>query len=159
MCRLGNPQLQTSWKWSKPKPERRMTMLRKSWILAIATMAVALVVNAATVAEKASGPLDGKTFVGETGEKGKDRGDIETFVFRNGQFDPLQCHPYGFGPAPYTASSSEGEVRFEAETVSAEEGKMLWKGTVRGSSLQGTMVWTKEGQAPIEYWFRGQQKN
>lgn len=134
-------------------------MLRKSWTLAVAALVLVVAANASMAAEKASGPLDGKTFVGETGEKGKDKGDIETFVFRNGQFDPLQCHPYGFGPAPYTASTSGDEVRFEAETVSAEEGKMLWKGTVRGNALQGTMVWTKEGQAPIEYWFRGKQKS
>jgi hypothetical protein len=42
--------------------------------------------------------------------------------------------------------------------VSAKEGKMVWAGRVRGDRIEGTMVWTKEGQAPADYWFRGTLK-
>jgi hypothetical protein len=42
--------------------------------------------------------------------------------------------------------------------VSAKEGKNHWKGTVKGNAIEGTQVWTKAGQAPIEYWFRGTLK-
>lgn len=130
-------------------------MTRHLWTLALSlTLVWALAAVPAAAAETKSGPLDGKSFAGETGEKGKDKGDPESFVFRGGTFDPLQCHPYGFAAAPYTAEAAGGAVSFESETVSAKEGKMLWKGTVRGGSLEGTMVWTKEGQKPLEYWFR-----
>jgi hypothetical protein len=130
-------------------------MIRYLWTLALSlTLVWALAAGPAGAAETKSGPLDGKAFAGETGEKGKDKGGPESFVFRDGTFDPLQCHPYGFGAAPYTARTEAGAVSFESETVSAKEGRMLWKGTARGDSLEGTMVWTKEGQAPLEYWFR-----
>jgi hypothetical protein len=129
-----------------------MTMIRYLWTLALI---LALAMAPAAAAEtKSSGLLDGKSFAGETGEKGKDKGDPESFVFRDGHFDPLQCHPYGFGAAPYTASVAGDAVSFAAETVSAKEGRMRWTGTVRGDALEGTMVWSKEGQKPGEYWFR-----
>lgn len=35
---------------------------------------------------------------------------------------------------------------------------MVWAGRVRGDRIEGTMVWTKEGQAPADYWFRGTLK-
>jgi hypothetical protein len=41
---------------------------------------------------------------------------------------------------------------FEATTTSAKEGKIVWKGTVRGETLEGTLVWSKPGQKDIEYW-------
>jgi hypothetical protein len=130
-------------------------MIRNLWTLALSlTLVWALAAAPVAAAEAKPGPLDGKSFAGETGEKGKAKGDPESFVFRDGKFDPIQCHPYGFSAAPYTARSEAGAVSFESETVSAKEGKMLWKGTVRGDALEGTMVWSKEGQAPLEYWFR-----
>src|SRR6185436_2943377 len=134
-------------------------MIQRSWVaLVLLMVAVALLTGTAVAATKSSGLLDGKTFVGETGEKGKGKGEPETFVFADGKFDPLQCHPYGFGAAASTATAASGRVGFEAETVSATQGKMRWKGTALGVSFQGTMVWTKKGQAPVEYWFHGRLK-
>jgi hypothetical protein len=43
---------------------------------------------------------------------------------------------------------------FDADTASAKEGKMHWHGTVRGDRVEGTYVWTKAGQAPVEGWFK-----
>ena len=102
-----------------------------------------------------SGPLDGQRFAGETGEMGQEKGDPEEFVFQNGEFDPLACHQYGFSAAPYEARAAADGVHFTAETVSAKEGRMKWSGTVLGDRIEGTVVWEKEGQAPIEYWFKG----
>jgi hypothetical protein len=135
-------------------------MIQRSWALALVlAVAAVLVTGAAVAATEPPGPLDGKTFVGETGKKGQGKGDPETFVFAGWKFDPLQCHPYGFAAAPYKATSVGGKVGFEAKTVSAKEGTMHWKGTALGTSIQGTMTWTKKGQAPIEYWFRGRLKS
>jgi hypothetical protein len=105
-----------------------------------------------------AGYLDGRTFTGETGEKGKAKGNPETFVFKDKTFDPLDCHRYGFSAAPYTTREEGGRVRFEAETKSDKEGSMRWQGAVQGDTLAGTMVWTKAGQKPIEYWFKGKLK-
>lgn len=35
---------------------------------------------------------------------------------------------------------------------------MSWEVAVQGDAISGTVVRTKEGQAPIEYWFKGTQK-
>lgn len=121
-------------------------------------LAVVLTVLAAGVVMAAPGYLDGRTYAGETGEKGKAKGDAEVFVFRDMTFDPLQCHPYGFSAAPYTSREEGGRVLFEAVTKSEKEGSMRWQGGVQGDSLSGTMVWTKPGQKPIEYWFKGTLK-
>lgn len=130
-------------------------MTRGKWTIAIATLVLAFSLpGLCGSAEMAKGLLDGKTFVGETGEKGKDKGDKESFVFQDGTFDPLQCHPWGFGASPYTARQEGEAVRFESVTTSEKEGSMKWTGTVQGERMEGTMVWTKAGQAPIEYWFR-----
>src|SRR5262245_52135245 len=105
---------------------------------------------------RGAGPLDGRRFAGETGEKGKAKGDKEDFLFADGRFDPLGCHQWGFSAAPYTARSEGGAVHFEAETVSPKEGSMVWKGQVHRDILEGTMVWRKAGQEPIESWFKGE---
>ena len=102
-----------------------------------------------------SGPLDGRRFVGETGEAGAEHGSPAEFVFEGGRFDPLACHPLGFSAAPYQATAESGAVHFKAETLSETEGRMRWTGKVEGDRIEGTVLWLKTGQAPIERWFSG----
>jgi len=125
---------------------------RALWVTLVGVLALCALAGGL----QAAGLLDGKTFAGETGEKGKTSGDKETFVFQDGRFDPLACHKYGFSGAPYTAKAEGDTVHFQSETHSEKEGTMRWKGTVRGNGIAGTVGWTKAGQAPIEYWFRGE---
>lgn len=99
--------------------------------------------------------LDGRSFAGRLGEKGKSRGDADSFVFRNGEFRSTACDAYGFGASPYRASRQGGDVTFEATTRSAREGTMEWKGTISGDKVNGTILWTRTGKAPVEYWFSG----
>lgn len=112
------------------------------------------VLSISLLATAQEGALDGKTFVGDMGEKGKETGDKDELVFKDGKFSSVACQEYGFGDAPYTATVSGDTTTFESDTVSAKEGKMHWTGTVKGDEFTGTAVWTKEGQAPIEYWFK-----
>jgi hypothetical protein len=49
------------------------------------------------------GLLDGKTFVVETGEKGKSGGE-NTLTFKDGNFRSAGCDQYGFGDGAYTSS-------------------------------------------------------
>ena len=136
----------------------RRRLITAAATAASVTVAVVLVCVGAAAVAADDRLLDGKRFSGETGKKGDEKGDAEEFVFEKGTFDPLGCHPWGFGAAPYTAKRIAGIVQFESTTVSAKEGKMAWTGRVRGDRIEGTMVWTKEGQAPAEYWFRGNLK-
>jgi hypothetical protein len=111
-------------------------------------------------AQQTTGALDGKTFVGQIGEKGKDKGDADEFRFSAGRFHSNACDAYGFSSAPYQSRSGKTAMtfHFQSETRSAKEGRMVWKGIVRGSTVEGTAVWLKPGQAPAEYWFRGKLK-
>lgn len=63
-------------------------------------------------ASPSQGPLDGKTFVMKTGEKGKPASNEDTLVFRDGRFLSEACNPYGFGDAPYQAKDEGEAIRF-----------------------------------------------
>lgn len=98
-------------------------------------------------------PLEGKTFVGEIAKKGETQADPDTFTFKDGTFHSSGCDAYGFKPSPYKVEKTGDAWSFTAECTSPKEGSMSWKGSVKGSAFSGTAVWTKPGQAPIEYTF------
>jgi hypothetical protein len=128
--------------------------------MGIAVLGLLLLCGGRGVAQEAVpvGPsLDGKTFVGETGEEGKPAGAPETFVFADGKLDPLECHRSGFQAGAYTAEAEGETVIFSAETLSPKQGKMRWSGTVLGDQLEGVMSWYK-GKKLVKHWFRGKLK-
>ena len=61
------------------------------------------------------------------------------------------------GPAGCATRAGETIV-FEAETESAQYGKLLWKGVVRGPRLDGTMTMVRDGQAAGEKWVLAGEK-
>jgi hypothetical protein len=125
------------------------------WVgaLAIATWGLVPAVGAA------EGPLDGKTFVAESGEQGKKaEGPKDEITFRDGKMRSSACDAYGFGDGSYTTMNHPGMVMFRARTESPKEGVIEWNGTVRGDDIEGTYVWTKTGQKPITYWMKGTLK-
>lgn len=132
----------------------------KKRLARLAAIAVALSLGAVLSAVPYSqGVLDGRSFVGDSGEKGKAASEKDTIHFANGRFHSEGCDAFGFGEAPYKATAAaDGSVSWTAETTSAKEGKIQWKGTVRGDQIDGTYVWTKAGQKPIEYWVKGTAK-
>ncbi len=127
-------------------------------VLPSLAVALSIVAFAGAPARAAQGALDGKTFVGESGEKGKAKGDADEIVFANGTFRSKSCDAYGFTAAPYTTTQKDGVVSFTAHGKSPKEGAMQWTGTVKGDALEGTAVWTKAGQADIHYWVNGKLK-
>ena len=100
------------------------------------------------------GALDGKTFVGHMGEKGK-KGDKDEFVFTSETFESKACEKYGFGTAPYTATASGKTTSFQAETTNDKGAKMKWTGKVTGDKIYGTSTLYEQGKAPVIYWFKG----
>ena len=110
------------------------------------------------------GPLDGKTFVVETGEKGKSGGDKDTLTFKDGNFRSAGCDQYGFGDGAYTSSVKGDSIQFEAVTTSPTKGKMTWKGTVTGDKIEVAYVWVdashwyKPNPKPLEKWAKGDLK-
>ena len=110
------------------------------------------------------GPLDGKTFVVETGEKGKSGGDKDTLIFKDGNFHSTGCDQYGFGDGAYTSTVNGDAIQFEAVTTSPTKGKMTWKGTVQGDKIEVGYVWVdashwyKPNPKPLEKWAKGELK-
>jgi hypothetical protein len=105
--------------------------------------------------------LDGKTFVAQSGEKGKQASKKDTFIFKDGRFLSETCTPYGFGDAPYQATVDGTTIRFHAETHSPTHGTMIWDGIVKDNAIEATSIWTRERwywKIKKEYWFRGQRK-
>jgi len=113
-----------------------------------------------------SAALDGKAFVADAGLKGKDaheKGDV--ISFNGGMFHSSACDQYGYGKAAYKATPSGDAVQFEAETKSEKDGRLVWKGTVRGGEIEGTFVRYGKGWLlnpnpdPQEHWFKGKVKS
>ena len=118
-------------------------------------IATFIVIGLLVVLPAHASPLEGKTFVGEIAKKGEAKADPDTFSFKEGKFHSTGCDPYGFKPSPYKIEKAGDAWSFTAECTSPKEGSMSWKGTVKGSTVSGTALWTKPGQAPIEYTFKG----
>jgi len=109
--------------------------------------------------------LDGRTFVAEAGENGKaadEKNDVITFA--GGKFHSSACDQYGYGKGDYRASASGDAVTFEVETRSEKDGRLVWKGTVRGPDIEGTFVHYRKGwllnssPEPVQHWFKGRVK-
>ena len=108
-------------------------------------------------AEAGRGLLDGRTFVGQFGEKGRLEGQPERVSFRRGQLHSDACEPFGFEDGDYSAHQNGEEVSFTAVMESPAEGRIEWRGTIRGDALEGTFTWHKEGKRPLEYWIRARR--
>jgi len=106
----------------------------------------------ALTARAQASPLDGRRFEGVFLQRGKIAGDADTLTFAGGRFRSSACDRYGFGDAPYRAAPQGDAIAFEAETVSAKYGKLVWRGTVRGDKLDATALMQGAGKAPVENW-------
>jgi hypothetical protein len=110
--------------------------------------------------------LDGRAFVAEAGENGKEadeKGDVITF--QAGKFHSSACDQWGFGKGAYRTSVSGDAIAFETETTSEKDGRLVWKGTVRGDAIEGTFVHYRKGwflnpnPDPVEHWFKGRARS
>lgn len=102
--------------------------------------------------------LDGRAFTVLTIPNGNPaEAAMESITFKEGRFDNDNCHLWGFGDAPYTASREGDSIVFTATTTSPKEGSMTWKGTIKDETLHGTMTWSKQGQADLNYTFSNGQ--
>ena len=125
----------------------------------------ALCAMAGTFATAAPGPLDGKVFIGEAGEKGKaadEKNDVITFA--DGKFHSSACDQWGYNKAEYSTKPEGDATVFEAETTSDKEGRLKWKGVLKGGVLEGSFVhyrkpaWYRPNPEPIEHWFKALPK-
>ena len=134
-------------------------------IVTLASLTALFMLSAAPVAAQTT-PLDGKTFIAEAGEKGKaadEKNDVITF--KDGKFHSSSCDQYGYGKGDYKSSLQGDAVTFEAETKSEKDGRLVWKGSIRGDLIDGSFTHYRKGgffnanPAPIEHWFKGKVKS
>jgi hypothetical protein len=105
--------------------------------------------------------LDGKTYFGQNGSKGKEADHDDEFIFKNGMYRSTSCDKYDFAEGPYETKVVDGVTFFKAVTASPTHGQMTWEGKVDGDSIEGTFVWTKERwywDIRKEYWLNGKLK-
>lgn len=104
------------------------------------------------LASTPSSLLDGRRFEGVVLERGKTTGDADTLTFERGRFRSSACDRYGYGDGSYRARAAGDGLAFDAETESAQYGKLRWAGTVRGEKLEGTLTIVRNGQPAGEKW-------
>jgi hypothetical protein len=112
-----------------------------------------------------TGLLDGKVFVADAGEKGKpadEKNDVITF--QDGTFHSSVCDQWGYGKGQYKAVAEGDMINFETETLSPKDGRLVWKGTVKGDTIEGLFThyrkptWWRKNPVPIEHWLKGKLK-
>jgi hypothetical protein len=112
--------------------------------------------------EAGTGVLDGKIFLGQTGENDKKASDEDELRFQDGKLYSVGCAEWGFDAGAYTTRNEGDNIYFEAETASPKHGKIVWKGTVQGDKINANYVWTKKRwywkDAHQEKWFQGSLK-
>lgn len=123
---------------------------------------VAAALLAASSVAFAQGALDGRRFDSQLGLIGKtEHVPRDILSFAGGLFHSSDCDQYGYSKGRYQTSAQGDGMQFEAETVSADYGRNVWKGVVKGDAIEGTMVfyrkptWWRPNPEPIENWFRG----
>lgn len=102
--------------------------------------------------------LDGKSYSVELTDTNKNEATNDELIFKDGTFFSTECEKHGFTPAPYESKSKAGAVLFKSALTSVKEGKTEWEGSVTGDEISGTMFWSKEGQDPVIYTYKGTMK-
>ncbi|TDI91448.1 MAG: hypothetical protein E2O72_02000 [Candidatus Dadabacteria bacterium] len=134
------------------------------FILSSAIYLLVLAVCLSTISAKlnfafADDSLDGKSFLVKLSEQGKDdEATNDELIFKDGTFFSVDCEQYGFGSASYKTMSKGDTTLFESTLVSDKEGKAEWEGAVKGDTITGTFIWSKEGQEPNIYSYEGSIK-
>jgi hypothetical protein len=129
----------------------------------IHTVLLFVFLTSSSIAGETSGILDGMTFVGNNGEKGRelDPEEYEEIVFKSGLFRSVSCDPYHFSSSEYSTTVVGNTIHFEAVTESPTHGRIAWQGVVDGDTAEVIFIWTKERwywDIRKEYWFRGTLK-
>lgn len=139
---------------------------RRAWCLGACRAALALALGAQWPLHAAANDgLEGRRFDTQAGMAGKPAhvpSDILSFAA--GLFHSADCDQYQYGKGRYTRTvEPDGAIRFEAETESPTYGRNLWKGVIRGRSIEGEFVflrkptWWRPNPEPLPHWFKGHE--
>jgi hypothetical protein len=115
-------------------------------LVAVLTVPSVAAAQGSNSSGNAAAPLDGRLFkAGIVREDDDGKPPLtDHLAFENGKFSSVICKRYNFSDAPYWVRIDGDRIHFLAELSSPTDGKMVWQGTIRGNSLEGTMRWTKK---------------
>ena len=78
-----------------------------------------------------------------------------TLTFADGKLT-VSDPKVGSDPSPYSVErSGEKDFTFRSDRASAGEGSSVWTGLVRGKSIEGKLIWTKNDGAVFTYTVSG----
>ena len=100
---------------------------------------------AASVVYAQEGLLDDKVFMGRYKEKHISAVNEEKLTFMNGELHSMVYARRGFTKSGYEAVAKHDGIHFEAVSNSPKQGKIDWRGIVRGDSIVVHYQWKQEG--------------
>ena len=112
---------------------------------------------------RAADALEGRRFDTQAGMVGKSAHvPSDVLSFADGLFHSSDCDQYQYGKARYTTRIEiDGSIHFESETESPTYGRNVWRGVVRGRTIEGEFVflrkptWWRPNPDPLPHWFKG----
>lgn len=109
--------------------------------------------------------LDGKVFIVDIGDRGRPADNIgDVLTFRAGSFHSSKCNEWGYGPGRYRSVRSGSRIQFDAESVSANDGRLVWRGVIEGDTVEGSQIYYRKpsffrpNPTPTERWFKGSSR-
>ncbi len=106
-------------------------------------------------AQTDSKPLDGTKFSIEM-YVGKEKDTHEQLSFSNGIMDFLQSTKYGFVPDEYKfKQKNDSTYTFLSVSKSKKNGVMTWEGKIINEDIEGTCIWTRLVENPVNFTFKG----
>lgn len=89
---------------------------------------------------------------------GKDRDSYQTLSFTQQNMTFSEAERYGFKPETYKRKQKNDSTwTFLVVSKSAKNGIMTWEGTVTNELIEGTCIWTRKVENPVNYTFKGRE--
>ena len=116
---------------------------------------VALSCSFFALAQEDQKPLDGKNYNIEMYE-GKTRDSPQKLSFVEGKMIFSDAERYGFSSEEYKCKQKNDSTwTFLSVSKSKKNGTMTWEGKVVNEKIDGTCIWTRPVENPINYTFKG----
>lgn len=101
--------------------------------------------SCAASAAAQSSLLDGRSYVGHSEEKHKNKVAEDELRFINGKFHSMGFERKGFLEGVYSATTVADKIFFKAKTISPKLGDISWSGIVVGDTIKANYRWLKRG--------------
>jgi hypothetical protein len=104
--------------------------------------------------------LEGKSFAGELGLKGKPASNTDLVIFNDGRFISEGCQRRcGYTDGKYWVRKEGDQLQVKSETPCLKtDATILWEGVINGDEIEGTFTWVNKRwywTFEKEFWFRG----